>query len=120
MRFYLTFTLSLLFIFQVFSQSITEAKQKAEQGDATAQFNLGLMYYAGIETLKDDKQAFYWYKKSAEQGYANAQFFVGLMYYTGTGTLKDYKQAASWIKIAYENGNEAAEAIWNKYELWKY
>ena len=83
--------------FLLFSQNtFSECKQKAEQGDANAQYNLGWMYDNGESTLKDSKQAFYWYKKSAEQENANAQQNLGWMYDNGEGTLKDSKQAFYW------------------------
>ena len=103
-----------------FSQSFVETKKRAEQGDATAQFNLGTMYIQGEGTLKDPKQAFYWFKKSAEQGHATAQFNLGTMYIHGEGTPKDLKQAAFWIKKSYENGHEKAKEIWEEYELYNY
>jgi TPR repeat protein len=31
-------------------------------------------------TLKDYKQAVYWYQKAADQGYAEAQSILGVMY----------------------------------------
>ena len=46
----------------------------AEQGDATAQFNLGVMYANGGEGVpEDDAEAVRWYRLAAEQGYAAAQ-----------------------------------------------
>ena len=78
------------------------------------------MYDNGEGTLKDPKQAFYWYKKSAEQGHATAQFNLGTMYIHGEGTPKDLKQAAFWIKKSYENGHEKAKEIWEEYELYNY
>ena len=103
-----------------FAQSFNEVKESAEQGDAEAQFNLGIMYYTGEGTLTDKKQAFYWYKKSAEQGIAEAQFILGVMYDTGEGTLTDKKQAAFWIRKSYKNGLEEAKEFWDDKELYKY
>jgi hypothetical protein len=60
------------------------------------------------------------FKKSAEQGFVDSQFALGILYINGEGVLKSYKQAAYWIKKANENGNERAEEVWNKYELWDY
>lgn len=109
-----------LFATLSFGQTFDKIKKSAEQGDAEAQFNLGVMYDNGAGTLTDKKQAFYWYKKSAEQGYAKAQFSLGLMYYYGAGTLTDKKSSAYWIKLSYESGYENAKETWNELELWKY
>ena len=56
-----------------FSQSFVETKKRAEQGDATAQFNLGTMYIHGEGTPKDLKQAAFWIKKSYENGHEKAK-----------------------------------------------
>ena len=45
----------------------------AEQGDAEAQFNLGVMYANGEGVTQDDKEAVKWYRLAAEQGNAEAQ-----------------------------------------------
>lgn len=47
----------------------------AEQGDATAQFDLGTMYEHGSGVSKDDVEAVEWYRKAKELGDADAGFF---------------------------------------------
>lgn len=81
----------------------------AESGDATAQFNLGAMYYFGNGIPQDWQQAYYWYRKAAEQGHTQAQHSLGLMYRRGEGVLKDYKQAAIWYHKAAEQGDARAQ-----------
>ena len=44
-----------------------------DQGNATAQYNLGLMYAIGEGVLKDEAEAVKWYRMAAEQGLAMAQ-----------------------------------------------
>ena len=78
--------------------------EKAEQGNANAQFKLGLMYVKDKDVLQDYKQAVKWFTKAAEQGHAMAQYFLGLMYYNGEGVSQDYKQAAKWYTRAAEQG----------------
>ncbi|EET45193.1 Sel1 repeat protein [Neisseria sicca ATCC 29256] len=48
--------------------------QSAKQGNADAQFNLGLMYDSGRGVRQDYTKAVQWYRKAAEQGVAEAQF----------------------------------------------
>ena len=43
----------------------------AEQGDATAQYNLGVMYALGEGVPENDAEAATWYRKAAEQGHAS-------------------------------------------------
>ena len=42
----------------------------AEQGNESAQYNLGNMYANGRGVPKDDAEAVRWYRLVAEQGYA--------------------------------------------------
>ena len=47
-------------------------RKAAEQGQQTAQKNLGLLYYDGVGVNQDYEEALKWFRKSAEQGYADA------------------------------------------------
>ena len=49
----------------------------AEQGDASAQYSLGVMYDFGRGVLEDDAEAVRWYRLAAEQGDADAQNRLG-------------------------------------------
>src|SRR5690625_7980969 len=57
----------------------------AEQGDAKAQFNLGVMYDNGEGGTKDASQAVTWYRKAAEQGEAAAQLNRAVVCAHGAG-----------------------------------
>jgi TPR repeat protein len=87
-------------------QSFQLNQSKANQGDANAQFNLALLYYHGVGTPQDSKQAVYWYTKAAEQGHVNAQYSLGSLYYDGYGeeVPQDSKQAVYWLTKAAEQG----------------
>ncbi len=62
----------------------------AEQGDALAQYNLGIMYCNGQGVPQDYKEAVKWYRLSAEQGDVDAQLKLGVSYGMGRGVLKNY------------------------------
>ena len=81
----------------------------AEQGDASAQFNLGGMYRRGEGVPKDASQAVAWYRKAAEQGVARAQFALGVSYANGEGVPKDASQAVTWYRKAAEQGDASAQ-----------
>ena len=92
------------------------ARQSAEQGDANAQFNLGLMYRFGNGVPKDDVEAVKWfrkaaesYRKAAEQGDSKAQFNLGAIYANGEGLPEDYVEAYAWWSVAATNGNKLAK-----------
>ncbi len=56
-----------------YATAIREWRPLAEQGNAKAQFNLGVMYDRGLGVPQDYAEAVKWYRKAAEQGHAGAQ-----------------------------------------------
>ena len=58
---------------QDYKKAVEWFSKAAEQGYASAQFNLGVCYEFGKGVPKDDKKAVEWFSKAAEQGYASAQ-----------------------------------------------
>lgn len=62
---------------------VAELKSKAEQGDANAQNNLGIMYAYGNGVPKDLKEAVRLYRRAAEQGLVIAQYNLVNTYDTG-------------------------------------
>jgi uncharacterized protein len=75
----------------------------ADQGNATAQNNLGRMYDKGQGVPQDDAEAVNWYRKAADQGDADAQNNLGIMYHHGQGVPEDYVQAHKWYNLAAAN-----------------
>ena len=112
----------------------SELAQKAESGDAKAQYSLSVCYCFGIGVEKDEKEAAKWLTKSAEQGNAHArkvleensgraeaysaeivkraqagdaeaQFLLGNGYYYGShGLTINYKEAVKWLAKSAEQG----------------
>lgn len=68
--------------------SISELQQKANDGDAQAQFELALCYANGTDVEKNTQLAFDWHRKAAEQGHVNAQFALGLYYLLGKDQMR--------------------------------
>ena len=62
----------------VFAADLAETRKKAEQGDAAAQNELGVMYYSGTGVPKNSTEAVKWFRKAARQGNAAAQFNLGV------------------------------------------
>ncbi len=50
-----------------------------EQGDAAAQFNLGLMYYKGNGVIQDYTRAHMWWNIAASQGHEDAMRSRGIV-----------------------------------------
>lgn len=51
----------------------------AKKGDACAQFQIGMMYYYGHGTKKDDGKAREWLTKSAKGGFEKAQGTLAML-----------------------------------------
>ena len=83
-----------------FATALREWKPLAEQGNAIAQFNLGVMYAYGDGVTQDAREAVRWFRLAAEQGFADAQVRLGRMYSSGEGVTKDMIYAHMWLSIA--------------------
>ena len=84
----------------------------AEQGDANAQYNLGVYYYNGEGVDQNYAEAVKWFRLAAEQGFATAQVILGSCYYNGEGVAYDYTEAVKWVRKAAEQGDaEAKQAL---------
>jgi TPR repeat protein len=92
-----------------YSTALREWQPLAEQGDALAQYNLGVLYRKGRGVPQDDVQARQWYEKAAVQGQAKAQFNLGTLYFNGSGVPKDYQQALRWFRLAADQGEALAQ-----------
>ena len=92
-----------------YATALREWKPLAEQGDASAQYNLGVMYDNGYGVPQDDKTAVKWYTLAAEQDDAKAQFNLGVMYRKGYGVTQDDKTAVKWYTLAAEQGDAGGQ-----------
>ena len=86
-------------------------EQKAEAGDAEAQYLLGLR--CATQHLRTgqgkSKEAAKWFRKAAEQALAEAQFELGLLYECGEGGVpQEAVTAFAWYNIAQVNGDAKA------------
>ena len=95
---------------------LAEIRRRAEQGDADAQFTLGVRYANGDGVIKDDEEAVRWWRLAAAQDNAIAQLFLGNMYVEGRGVLKDPVLAHMWFNIAGANGEEDARELRDRLE----
>ena len=89
---------------QLLNPRIKLYQKSANQGDAEAQFNLGLTYRDGQEVQQDNKMAAKWYQKAAEQGHITAQFSLGLLYQDGKGVRQNKTNAKEWYGRACDGG----------------
>jgi hypothetical protein len=92
-----------------YATALEEWRPLAEQGDAGAQFNLGLLYDMGRGVPQNYAEAAKWYRLAADGGYDKAQFNLALMYNNGTGVTQDYAEAVKWFRLAAEQGDALAQ-----------
>ncbi len=88
---------------------LDELRARAEQGDAQAQYNLGVMYATGRGVPQDDAEAVRWWRLAADQGDAEAQYNLGVRYADGRGVPQDDAEAAKWFRRAAEQGAAKAQ-----------
>jgi hypothetical protein len=92
-----------------YSTAIQEWTPLAEAGDASAQFNLGVIYDFGYGVLQGYAEAVRWYRLAADQGDAMAQYNLGNMYKNGQGVLQDYAEAVRLYRLAADQGDASAQ-----------
>ena len=102
--------LNIVLAFSTFASSDFDGTMAAaKDGDAIAQFNLGVMYDNGEGVPENDAEAVKWYRKAADQGLAIAQFNLGLMYSSGEGVPENDAQAVRWYRKAADQGDAGAQ-----------
>lgn len=84
-------------------------KPLAENGSADAQNYLGYMYLTGEGTLRNQKEAAYWFLEAAKSGLPSAQNNIAYLYYNGIGIKKSETEAFYWYKKAAAKGLTQAE-----------
>ena len=84
----------------VTAAELAATKKEAESGDATAQYNLGVMYQDGQGVPQDDAEAVKWTRLAADQGLAVAQENLGFIYRDGQGVAQDDVEAYAWFSVA--------------------
>lgn len=92
---------------------IKETTEMAEQGDAEAQYLMGVVYRDGRTLPRNLERAEHWMLKSAEQGHAGAQRSYGMMRVSKEALLGEQwmlraagqndAEAQFWLAFGYEN-----------------
>lgn len=87
----------------------------AINGNAEAQFWLGMAFYKEESTVFCYTDAVRWFESAAKQGHMDAQRTLGLCYLLGEGVEADINSARSWFTKAAEQGDEHAMLALEKY-----
>ena len=92
-----------------YKETLRRFRRAAEQGNVTAQLELGLLYDKGTGVPQDHKEAARWYRMAAENGDATAQFNLGLLFFKGEGVRQDDQEAVHWFRQAAEQNHTSAQ-----------
>jgi len=88
---------------------VNRDRKAAEQGDASAQFNMALRYDRGLGVIQNYAESVKWLYEAADQGLAEAQYNLGSMYYNGLGVSQDFAEAVQWFRKAAGQGLAEAQ-----------
>ena len=110
------FLIGVMFSAFIAKGDVAELRKVAEQGDAQAQFRLGVCYAKGDGVAEDLREAVKWFRKAAEQGDAKGQFNLGNCYANGDGVAEDQREAVKWYRKAAEQGDALAQAALKEIE----
>lgn len=83
-------------------------RELAQDGNAAAQYEMGLRLADGRGTTRDLKGAADWFEKAAKQGLAPAAYRLGSLYEKGLGVAKDPATSIGWYQKAADAGNVRA------------
>jgi TPR repeat protein len=93
-------------------------RKSAEQNNAEAMLNLGILYKEGRGVTKDASAALMWWQRAYSQTTATpeatrlaAAMNIGIVYQGGAGITEDDREAAIWFRRAAEGGNPFAQGI---------
>ncbi len=85
-------------------------KQKADSGDAVAQYELASYYFQGSKDIPQDyNKAFEMYLSSAQKKNVAAQVQLAVCYERGLGCHQSYDSAMVWYQKAADVGDPTAE-----------
>jgi TPR repeat protein len=91
-----------------FAGAFSQFTQLAASGDATAQFQLSLLYSSGRGTKMDAREALHWLRVSATHGNPQAQSNLGVAFSRGKGVAQDPIRAYAWFAAAAASGDSVA------------
>ncbi|MCI4679967.1 hypothetical protein K9U39_01635 [Rhodoblastus acidophilus] len=83
-------------------------KERAEKGDAAAQYDFAIRLAEGRGVQQDQAAAVGWFEKAAAKGLPQAQYRLGAIYEKGIAAARDPKKAAFYYEKAANQGHVRA------------
>jgi TPR repeat protein len=90
------------------SKGIDHYLAEANNGDAAAQYELGMIYQEGRGVSKDNEEAIRWFRLAVDHD-DFAQYCLGVLRIIGIDTSEDRDETAKWYRLAAENGYALAQ-----------
>jgi TPR repeat protein len=84
-------------------------RRRAEYGDDSAAFQMGMAYETGRGVLQRCTTAAQWVTRAAAEGNVAAQYNLGLRYRDGDGVPVNENEAAKWLQKAAARQNSDAQ-----------
>ena len=95
------FELEIMSLMSLELSNLEELKERAEQGDSCAKFEIGEIYYEGKLVEKNIQTAVEWFEKAADDYKEKfSQMKLGRMYEIGDGVEQDYLKAIKYYERA--------------------
>jgi SH3-like domain-containing protein len=84
-------------------------RRLAAEGNADAQYALGVAYFKGEGVSRDLNNSMKWFEQAANSGNVQAMFNLGAAYWEGNGTRQSYAEAVQWWEKSATAGQSAAQ-----------
>ena len=84
-------------------------RKLAAEGNADAQYALGVAYFKGEGVSRDLNDSMKWFEQAANSGNVQAMFNLGAAYWEGNGTRQSYAEAVEWWEKSAAAGQSAAQ-----------
>jgi len=99
-----------------YKQAMQLWRPLADQGSASAQFNIAMMYANNEGVTRSYPESAKWMRKAADPGHAQGQYLLGAMHNSGLGVTKDPKNAIKWFEKSAAQGYDDAITALEKYK----
>lgn len=91
-------------------ESLKWFKMAADQNYPLAYFKVGYCYWSGIGGVQRNKEeAVKWFRKAIEYNIADAYYYLAECYFKGEGVEQDLSEAEKYYKLAAAQGNTDAK-----------
>ena len=94
-----------------FATALRLVRPLAEEGHASAQCELGMMYLDGKGVPQDSVTAVTWFRKAYNNGDVRCGVKLGLIYHHGLGVPQDVEAAFTSYQLAAEKGDALAQRL---------